>query len=111
MADSGILKLALKLSVIGCHYSVDLQSKKKIEVLSEDAIETQCSVIRAKKQLVFIGPYTLFYFPTHFLLYKAQLSRERGGKETHNLLTSVCVQSLCMHYYATWTYYKLTNNI
>lgn len=101
MADSGILKLALKLSVIGCHYSVDLQSKKKIEVLSEDAIETQCSVIRAKKQLVFIGPYTLFYFPTHFLLYKAQLSRERGGKRdtqpTDLCLCSEFVYALLCH--------------
>lgn len=83
MADSGILKLALKLSVIGCHYSVDLQSEKKIEVLSEDAIETQCEVMRAKKQLVFIGPYTFFFnFATHFLFYKTLLSREREKSHT-----------------------------
>lgn len=90
MADSGILKLALKLSVIGCHYSVDLQSVKKIEVLSEDAIETKCAVITAKKQLVFIGLYTFFSFCYSFLVVQGT-ALQREGKETHDLLTSVCI--------------------
>lgn len=82
MADSGILKLALKLSVTGCHCSVNLQSEKKIEVLSEDAIETQCAVIRAKKELVFIGPYTFIFILLLLSCFARHCSPEKGKGDT-----------------------------
>lgn len=60
-----------------------------MEVLSEDVIETNCSVIRAKNQLVFIGP-CIFSFCSSFLLIQG-IALQRERKETYGEPTDLCL--------------------
>lgn len=54
-----------------------LAKQEKMEVLSADAIETNCSVIRAQNQRVFIGPYAFLFCYSFLVIQDVAFQSER----------------------------------